>query len=91
MVIKLCWKEKYTLSLKDSLTIKDIEKLFDCGQPQAMLIKNKTARFCEENNVMMIGNKVPTDVVLQLVGKNREYFYQRMLDERKLKTVNDCS
>ena len=34
-------------------------------------------------------NKVPTDVVLQLVGKDRDYFYRRMLDERKLKTDND--
>ena len=91
MVIKLCWKDKYTLSLKESLTIKDIEKLFDCGQPQAMMIKNKTAKYCEENNLIMIANKAPTDVVLQLVGKDRNYFYQRMLDEKKLNIADDCS
>lgn len=83
MVKKLSWKDKYTLSLSESLVIKGIEMLLDCGQPQATTIRNETIDYCKKNNIMLIGNKVPTDVVLQLVGKDRDYFYQRMLDERK--------
>ena len=84
MIKKLSWKDKYTLSLSDSLVIKGIEMLLDCGQPQATTIRNETIDYCKKNNIMLIGNKVPTDVVLLLVGKDRDYFYQRMLEERKL-------
>ena len=91
MVKKLSWEEKYSLSLNDNLAIKGIEMLLDCGQPQAMTIRNESIRYCEDNNIIRIGNKVPTDVVLLLVGKDRDYFYRRMLDERKLKTVYDHS
>lgn len=85
MVKKLSWKDKYSLSLDDNLAIKGIEMLLDCGQPQAITIRNESIQYCENNNIIRIGNKVPTDVVLKLVGKDRDYFYQRMLDERKLK------
>ncbi len=89
MIKKLSWRDKYSLSLNDNLAIKGIEMLLDCGQPQAMTIRNKTIQYCKDNNIMLIANKVPTDVVLQLVGKDRDYFYRRMLDERKLKADND--
>ena len=89
MIKKLSWKDKYTLSLSDSLVIKGIEMLLDCGQPQATTIRNETIEYCKKNNIMLIGNRVPTDVVLQLVGKSRDYFYQRMLDENRLKNDYD--
>ena len=89
MVKKLSWKDKYSLSLSESLVIKGIEMLLDCGQPQATTIRNETIEYCKKNNIMLIGNRVPTDVVLQLVGKSRDYFYQRMLDENMLKNDYD--
>ena len=89
MIKKLSWKDKYTLSLSESLVIKGIEMLLDCGQPQATTIRNETIEYCKKNNIMLIGNRVPTDVVLQLVGKSRDYFYQRMLDENRLKNDYD--
>ena len=89
MVKKLSWKDKYSLSLSESLVIKGIEMLLDCGQPQATMIRNETIEYCKKNNIMLIGNRVPTDVVLQLVGKSRDYFYQRMLDENMLKNDYD--
>lgn len=89
MVKKLSWKDKYSLSLSESLVIKGIEMLLDCGQPQATTIRNETIEYCKKNNIMLIGNRVPTDVVLQLVGKSRDYFYQRMLDENRLKNDYD--
>ena len=42
MVKKLSWKDKYSLSLSESLVIKGIEMLLDCGQPQATTIRNET-------------------------------------------------
>ena len=89
MIKKLSWKDKYSLSLSESLVIKGIEMLLDCGQPQATTIRNETIEYCKKNNIMLIGNRVPTDVVLQLVGKSRDYFYQRMLDENRLKNDYD--
>ena len=89
MVKKLSWKDKYSLSLSESLVIKGIEMLLDCGQPQATTIRNETIEYCKKNNIMLIGNRVPTDVVLHLVGKSRDYFYQRMLDENRLKNDYD--
>ena len=89
MVKKLSWKDKYSLSLSESLVIKGIEMLLDCGQPQATTIRNETIEYCKKNNIMLIGNRVPTDVVLHLVGKDRDYFYQRMLDENRLKNDYD--
>ncbi len=91
MTEKLSWKEKYCLSLNDNLSIKDIMKLFDCGQPKATMIRNETVRVCNEDRIIRIGNKVPTDIVLSLVGRSRDYYYQRMLDERKLKNDYDRS
>ena len=88
MIKKLSWRDKYSLSLNDNLAIKGIEMLLDCGQPQATTIRNETIDYCKKKNIMLIGGKVPTDVVLQLVGKDRDYFYQRMLDERKLTKEN---
>ena len=91
MTEKLSWKDKYTLCLNDNLSIKDIMKLFDCGQPKATTIRNESIRVCNESEIIRIGNKVPTDIVLRLVGRNRDYYYQRMLDERKLKNDYDRS
>lgn len=91
MTVKLSWKEKYSMCLNENLSIKDIMMLMECGQPKATLIRNKSIAFCDENSIIRIGNKVPTDVVLQLVGKSRDYYYQRMLDERKLKNDHDRS
>ena len=65
--------------------------LVECGQPRAAMIRTKSIDFCDENSIIRIGNKVPTDVVLQLVGKSRDYYYQRMLDERKIKNDYDRS
>ena len=88
---KLSWKEKYSLCLNENLSIKDIMMLVECGQPRAAMIRTKSIDFCDENSIIRIGNKVPTDVVLQLVGKSRDYYYQRMLDERKIKNDYDRS
>ncbi|MBR0417932.1 MAG: hypothetical protein IJI66_02040 [Erysipelotrichaceae bacterium] len=84
MVEKLDWKGKYSLSLIENMSIKDIERLTDCGQPQAISIRNDSIRYCEKNNIYRFGTKVPTEVVLLIIGKSREYYYQRMLDEKKL-------
>ena len=87
----LSWRDKYSLCLNDNLSIKDIMKLLDCGQPHATMLREKSIIYCENHNIQRIRNKVPTDVILQLVGKDREYFYRRMLDEKRLKEQDDRS
>ena len=91
MIERLSWKDKYSLCLNDNLSIRDIMKLFECGQPKAATIRSESIRVCDENKILRIGKTVPTDIVLRLVGRNRDYYYQRMLDERKLKNDNDRS
>lgn len=85
MLEKLNWQEKYVLSLNDSISINDIRRLFDCGQPTAIEIRNKAVEYCRKHEIFLIGKAVPTDIVLEVTKKPRSYFYDRMMMEKKLK------
>lgn len=84
MLEKLNWQEKYKLSLSDNISIYDIRRLLDCGQPTAMQIRNKVIEYCKENDIFLFSRTVPTDIVLQITKKPRSYFYDRMMLEKKI-------
>jgi hypothetical protein len=85
MVEKLNWQEKYVLSLNDGISINGIRRLFDCGQPTAIEIRNRAVEYCRKHEIFLIGRIVPTDVVLEVTKKPRSYFFDRMVLEKKLK------
>lgn len=84
MTKKLTWKEKYELSLNEHVSIKGIMSLLDCGQPYAISIRNDALNYCAKNNIRLTSRCVPMDVVLELTNKDRTYFYNRYLEERKV-------
>ena len=84
MLEKLNWQEKYKLSLSDNISIYDIRRLLDCGQPTAIEIRNKAIEYCKENDIFLLSRTVPTDIVLQVTNKPRSYFYDRMILEKNL-------
>lgn len=36
----ITWKDKYSLSLKENLTLNEIMRLRDCGKPKARELRN---------------------------------------------------
>lgn len=81
---KITWKEKYETTLNEHASIKDIQKIFDIGQPAATNARNMAIAYCKKNGILIMNKSVPMDAVLEVTGKNREYFYKRYLEERKL-------
>lgn len=60
----LSWKQKYVLGLKESLTIKEIMQLRDCGQPKATKIRDKSIKYCIKNKTPYLhtgGNNINDD------------------------------
>lgn len=77
------WSEKYKLALKESLSIKDIMNLRDCGQPKATKIRDEAIKYCIENNIRYESKKVPTEIVLNVTNYDLNYYYEKMLLESK--------
>ena len=83
---KLNWREKYRLALQETLTIKEIMSLRDVGQPKATLIRNDAVKYCIDNNLDITSKGVDTSAVLEITGKNLEYYYNKMIGEQRCLT-----
>lgn len=81
------WRDKYELGLKESLSIKDIMLLRDCGQPKATKIRDEVIRYCVENGIDYESKKVPTEIVFIITKCDLDYYYQKMLLESKCLSV----
>lgn len=77
------WADKYELSLKEYLSIREIMLLRDCGQPAATEIRNKAIDYCNKNNISVSTKTVPTEAVLIVTNKGLDYYYQKMIQESK--------
>jgi len=77
------WSEKYELGLKERLSIKEIMKLRDCGQPKATEIRNKALDYCLENNIECSNKSIPTEAVFAVTNLNLDYYYNKMLLESR--------
>lgn len=85
----LSWRQKYVLGLKESLTIKEIMQLRDCGQPKATKIRDKSIKYCIKNNIELGSRKVPTDVVFQVTNLDLSYYYKKMVQENKMFNLSE--
>ena len=78
------WTEKYKIALKENLTVKDIMKLRDVGQPRALDIRQEALHYCIAHNIFVAGQKVSTEAVFEVTNKDLDYYYDRMLKEREV-------
>ncbi len=83
MLKKLTWKEKYILSLSENMSLKDIMRLRDIGQPTAIKIRNKAIEYCIRNGIEFNTRLVPTEAVLIVTGHDIQYYYDKMVLESK--------
>ena len=84
MKMTLTWREKYRLALKESLTIKEIMLLRECGQPKATKIRDDSILYCLKNNIATEYRRVSTEAIFQITGLNLQYYYEKMVQEQKL-------
>lgn len=80
---KISWKEKYILSLKENLTLKDIMLLRDVNQKVASDIRNKAIHYCISNDIQLYSKAVPSEAVLIVTKKDINYYYNKMILESK--------
>lgn len=78
---KMSWNEKYLLILNDYLSIKDIMNLFDIGQPRATKIRNEAIDYSIHNNIEVFEKLAPTEAILAVSDKDKEYFKNKMYQE----------
>jgi len=79
------WKERYLLSLSEEMTANEIMQLRNVNKKEALAIRKEAISYCKKNNIKMVGQKVPTEAVLKVTGKEIEYYYQKMVLEAKAK------
>lgn len=84
---KTTWLERYELALSEDLTIKEIMKLRNIGQPKAIEIRKKVLEYCLLNNIEVNCNKVPTELVLTITELDLNYYYDKMIKEFEINKI----
>ena len=80
---KTTWKEKLDiLIIYPNLSIKQIQKVFDLGQPQAIEIRSKAKKLAKRNGRYIAERKVPTDLVLEVMGLDYDFFKKMVHTEK---------
>lgn len=79
------WRDKYELALQEEMTIKDIMMLRDCGHPRASEIRNNCIKYALQNGICIKGRYIPTELIFQVTGRDLDFYYQKMLQERQIK------
>lgn len=82
------WKEKFIICLKEQLTINDIKDLRDVSGQGACEIRQLAIEHLISHNDVDVDyykhkTKIPTEAVFAVTNHNQEYYYRKMLDERK--------
>lgn len=81
---KISWKQKYLIAISEYCSTKDIQNLLEVSISKAREIKRNVEIECMNNNIKIYcSNKVPTDVLLDLIEKDTKYFYNKMIAEAK--------
>ena len=84
--MKACtWKERYLLSLTEEMNSKQIMQLRNVNNKEALRIRKEAIEYCKKNSIRIVGQKVPTEAILKVTGKDIEYYYNRMYLEQKAK------
>lgn len=77
------WRERYALALKETVSVKDIMKLRNCGQPKAAKLRQQAIQYCVDHNIEFECRMVPTQVIFEITNYNLDYYYQKMMYEAK--------
>lgn len=81
-VKSITWFEKYHLALKETLSISEIKKLRDCGQPTAIKIRDEALELCLANDITLDSKgRVPTEMVFEVTGKSLDFYADKMMKE----------
>ena len=84
-MLTISWKEKYDiLVVSPNLSIKQIQKVFAVGQPQAIYIRSQTIKLARKNGRYIAERRVPTDLVLEVMGLDYDYFRKMVQNEKSL-------
>lgn len=78
---QITWYDRYQIALKEVLSIKDIMKLRDVGQPTAIKIRNEAIEYCLKNDIALMTNKVPCEIVMIITNKDLDYYHEKMILE----------
>ena len=75
MIEKLTWKEKRDLLIVcPYLSVKQIQLVFDIGQPSALELRAATLKQAKKDGRWVGDRKVPTDLALKAYGVDMSYF-----------------
>ena len=72
---RITWKEKADMVIMyPQISLKQIQKLLGVGQPSAIQIRDQALKLAKKNGRWVGDKKVPTDLLLEAVGLDYEYF-----------------
>lgn len=87
MKMTLTWREKYKLALQETLSIKEIMLLRECGQPKAIKLRNDAIDYCINNNIDFDSKRISTEIIFKVTSLNLDYYYNKMIQEKNLLTI----
>lgn len=73
------------ISLSEEVNATQIMKLRNVNRKEALRIRREAIEYCSKNGIKVVGQKVPTEAVLKVTGKEIDFYYNRMLMEAKAK------
>ena len=81
------WNQRYRVSIQENVTVKDICVLCGVSTQNALNIRHKAIDYLKENfrgkEFLEPKSKVDIEAVFALTGKDSDYYYRKMLAERK--------
>lgn len=86
LVMKKCitWKDKYSLSLKENLTLNEIMRLRDCGKPKARELRNLAIEYCIRENIEYGSKSIPTEAILEVTHRDIDFYFDKMMKEKEI-------
>ena len=85
----LTWKEKADLIIAHpQMSLKQLQYLCDSGQPMATKIRDKVKLLAEERGRWVGAKRVPTDLVLEVIGLDYDYFKRMANNEKALLNID---
>ncbi|MCR0613026.1 hypothetical protein MKD05_17745 [[Clostridium] innocuum] len=83
------WYDRYHIALKENLSVKDIMKLRNVGQPTAMKIRKEAWEYCLKNDIPTYNGKVPSEVVQLVTEKDLNYYHEKMILEHEAVALHE--
>lgn len=77
-MMKLDWKDKCRLALRETLTLNDIMGLRECGMPKAREIRKKAIDYCLMNGLEIDSRSVPAEAVFKVTGFELQDYFDKL-------------